>query len=102
MNLASTGLPDEFVLALRGLNIREAEALLSMLESPVGMMAISRVLRISVDAVRELGSGLKLKFPNLDVVPVASSPSAPDGASCIGCWEIASDDESASLQQANE
>lgn len=63
MNLAKTNLPLNVVVTLREFNIREVEALLSMVATPTGLLGIARVLGMPVEAVRELALELRAASP---------------------------------------
>src|SRR5579883_3100822 len=63
MNLSKTNLPADIVTALRRLNIREVESLLSMVATPSGSLALARVLGMSVQAIQDLAEQLKSAFP---------------------------------------
>ena len=76
MKLAKTNLSRSVVAALREFNIRDVETLLSMLATPTGLLGISRVLKMSVEAVRELASELQAESP--PVAP-AQGPFHPMG-----------------------
>jgi hypothetical protein len=59
MNLIETDLPANIVTTLRKSNIREVESLLSLTATPQGLIAISRVLKMSVEAVQEMSAQLR-------------------------------------------
>jgi len=72
MNLSKTNLPADIVTALRRLNIREVESLLSMVATPSGSLALARVLGMSVQAIQDLAEQLKSAFPAIEVVPATA------------------------------
>ncbi len=73
MNLKNADLPPEAIEALRKLNVRDVETLLSMLAVPTGEAGIAKVLGLSLEAVRKLGSRLHAQFPDVVVDPVSGS-----------------------------
>lgn len=74
MNLSKTNLPPDVVAALRRLNIREVESLLSIVATPTGALAIARVLGMSVQALEDIAEQLKAAFPGIEVVPATAGP----------------------------
>jgi hypothetical protein len=69
MNLAKTDLPKEVVSKLRGLNIRDVEALLSLTATPAGLVAIARVLGRSQEDVGAMARRLQDEYPDIAVSP---------------------------------
>jgi hypothetical protein len=72
MNLIETDLPANIVTTLRKSNIREVESLLSLTATPQGLIAISRVLKMSVEAVQEMSAKLRSQYPDLEVSPAST------------------------------
>jgi len=72
MNLIKTDLPTDIVTTLRESNIREVESLLSVTATPQGLIAISRVLKMSVEAVQKMSAKLRSQYPDLEVTPASA------------------------------
>jgi hypothetical protein len=79
MNLADTMLPERTVAKLRQFNIREVEGLLSIVGSPTGLIAVSRVLGESVEAIQLMATRLRTEHPELAETPAAGGPFHPMG-----------------------
>lgn len=73
MNLIETDLPTNIVTTLRKSNIREVESLLSMTATPQGLIGISRVLKMSVEAVQKMSAELRMQYPDLEVAPASAA-----------------------------
>jgi len=78
MNLLATTLPEPFVQTLRGLNIRELEAFLSIAETPRGLVAMSRALSLPTSELLAWVERLKHEHPEVDFTP-AGGPLYPMG-----------------------
>lgn len=79
MNLAQTDLPLDMVAKLRDYNIRDVETFLSMIDSPTGLIAISRLLKLSIQQISEMSETLKTLNPELVVENASASPRFPMG-----------------------
>lgn len=79
MNLAQTNLPLDMVATLRDYNIRDVETFLSMIDSPTGLIAISRLLKLSIQQTREMSETLKTLNPELVVEKASALPRFPMG-----------------------